>query len=161
MDVKHLLELLKLSPLPGEGGYYRRTFSSAHPVHGGNIAGSAIYYLITAASGSALHRLKESDEMFHYYCGDPVEMLLWDESSSQIHYPALGNRLELGELPQLLVPAGCWQAMRLRNGGKWALLGTTVTPGYQSQDFELAAPGQSPHTPDSLRKELSSWMANA
>lgn len=161
MDVKRIIHSLQLSPLPMEGGYFRRTFTSPHPVNGDNIAGTAIYYLITADSGSALHRLKESDELFHYYCGDPIEMLVWDESSPQIDYPALGNRLEQGEVPQLLVRAGCWQAMRLRQGGTWALLGTTVTPGYQPHDFELADSRLLQEAPSSLQKELSPWLANA
>lgn len=161
MDAKTVIKLLDLSPLPYEGGYFRRTFTSKHCDSTGFSSGTAIYYLITPESGSALHRLRRSDELFHYYSGDPVEMALYIEGADTITYPLLGNRLIIGETPQILVSAGVWQGMRLQTGGKWALLGTTVTPGYQDQDFELASPKLLESLPHPLKKEMAPWLANA
>ena len=90
-----------------------------------------------------------SDEMFHFYLGDPVEMLqLFPDGRSAL--VALGPDLKAGQQVQLLVPAGVWQGTRLVEGGEVALLGCTVTPGFDFADYrsgsyeELAAkwPGE-------------------
>jgi predicted cupin superfamily sugar epimerase len=119
--------LLRLEPLPMEGGFFRETYRSPHS--------SAIYYLLTPAVFSALHRLP-GDEIFHFYFGDPVEMLqLWPDGSSQ--RTMIGNDLAHGCEPQVVVPGGVWQGCRLRDGGSVALLGTTMAPGFDVADFEL------------------------
>ena len=94
-------------------------------------------HLLTDEPGSfsALHRLA-TDEVYHFYLGDPVEMLLLhaDGASSR---PVLGPDLIAGQQVQLVVPRGTWQGSRLVAGGRWALLGTTMAPGFDSGDFEL------------------------
>ena len=91
----------------------------------------------------------DSDEIFHFYLGDPVEMLqLHPDGSSAVSI--LGQDLEAGQQVQVLVPAGVWQGMRLIGEGTMALLGCTVVPGFNYADYhnagysELAAkwPGQ-------------------
>ena len=82
-----------------------------------------------------MHRLA-SDEVFHFYAGDPVEMLLLFPSRVARRV-TLGNDLEAGQLPQLVVPAGTWQGAALVGSGNVALLGTTVSPGFEMRDFEL------------------------
>jgi predicted cupin superfamily sugar epimerase len=145
-DAAEIIELLGLAALPGEGGYYRETFVSEATVAtaagpaggpGDRRAGSAIYYLLTAESFSALHRLR-SPEIFHFYLGDAVEMLLIPPHGDARQL-RIGIDLRAGERPQLLVPAGVWQGSRVVDGGSWALLGTTMSPGYDAQDFELGA----------------------
>jgi len=138
-----LLEILELKPLPLEGGYYRETYRSSlvlpasylsgtYP--GCRSAGTAIYYLLTPETFSALHRLR-GDEVFHFYLGDPVEMLqLPPDGTGQLL--TLGTDLRSGQLPQALAPAGVWQGSRLRPGGQFALLGTTMAPGFDFADFE-------------------------
>lgn len=143
--VEDVIKKLDLKPLPGEGGYYRESYRS--PLRselkgeGGlsvsRSAGTAIYYLITPEEFSALHRL-HFDEIFHFYAGDPVEMLQID-SNFDHRLIEISTNLLNGAQPQIVVPAGSWQGTRLKSGGKWALLGTTMTPGFEFSDFELAS----------------------
>src|SRR5207245_2095434 len=91
-------------------------------------AGTAIYYLLTPDTFSALHRLP-TDEVYHFYLGDPVEMLqLWPDGSGRVG--TLGQDVRAGQLLQVIVPRGVWQGSRLRPGGAFALLGTTMAPGF-------------------------------
>jgi predicted cupin superfamily sugar epimerase len=74
--------------------------------------------------------------VFHFYLGDPVEMLqLWPDGSYRV--VVLGTDLPAGERPQVVVPQGVWQGARLRHGGRLALLGTTVAPGFDYADYEI------------------------
>lgn len=54
----------------------------------------------------------------------------------------LGTRLDQGEVPQIVVPAGCWQ--QARSLGAWTLVGCTVAPGFTFDGFEMAPPGFAP-----------------
>ena len=81
-----------------------------------------------------MHRL-QSDEIFHFYLGDPVEMLqLSPDGTGQT--VVLGSDLRVGMQPQVVVPRGVWQGSRLVAGGKFALLGCTVAPGFDFADYE-------------------------
>jgi hypothetical protein len=132
--------LLNLEPHPSEGGFYRRTYASSSAVElarGVRPAGTAIYYLLAPGTFSELHVL-ESDEIFHFYLGDPVEMLqLYPGGRSAVF--TLGPDLEAGQHVQLVVPAGVWQGVRLIANGKVALLGCTVTPGFDFADYRSAS----------------------
>ena len=142
LTVRDIIELLRLESLSQEGGYYRETYRSelvvpreALPVgYGGDrTASTAIYYLLTPTDCSLLHRVK-SDEVFHFYAGDAVEMLqLWPGSDGRV--VRIGNNLVAGDVPQMIVPKGVWQGARLTAGGRWALLGTTVAPGFEFADY--------------------------
>jgi predicted cupin superfamily sugar epimerase len=104
---------------------------------GARPAGTAIYYLLEAGTFSEMHQLA-SDEIFHFYLGDPVEMLqLYPDGSSAIF--TLGPDLQVGQHVQLVVPAGIWQGTRLIGGSKVALLGCTVTPGFDYADYRSAS----------------------
>lgn len=133
MTAEDVITLLELAPLPGEGGYFRQTWFSGEP---DTPAATAIYYLVTPDAYSGLHRL-DTAELFHFYAGDPCTMLqVWpDGAVSEI---TIGNDLAAGQRPQVLVPPRVWQGTRLAPGGSWALLGTTMTPGYRPDRFELA-----------------------
>jgi predicted cupin superfamily sugar epimerase len=90
--------------------------------------------LLTPDTFSALHRLR-GEEVFHFYLGDPMEMLqLAPDGSGRL--VLLGTDLLSGQQPQTVVPAGVWQGSRLRPGGAFALLGTTMAPGFDFADFE-------------------------
>lgn len=130
-----LKQLLQLEPLPVEGGFFRRTYTASSTDGAGNATLSAIYYLVTPSDFSRFHRVSK-DELFHFYAGDPVELI---QITPEGHWTtrALGNKLEEGQRPQQLVPANNWQALKLAHGGEWALLGTTVTPAFDFQDFEI------------------------
>jgi predicted cupin superfamily sugar epimerase len=136
LTAQDLIELLRLEPLPREGGYYRETYrAGVHLPLRGEIrsAGTAIYYLLTADTFSALHRLP-SDEVYHFYLGSPVELLLLEPGGGRV--VTLGADLRIGQVPQLVVPAGCWQGSCVAAGGDFALLGTTVVPGFEFNDYE-------------------------
>jgi hypothetical protein len=132
--------LLNLQPHPIEGGFYRRTYTSASALElprGIRPAGTAIYYLLEQGSFSEMHVL-DSDEVFHFYFGDPVEMLqLYPDGRSALFI--LGPDLQAGQHVQLAVPAGVWQGTRLIGSGKVALLGCTVTPGFDFADYRNAS----------------------
>ena len=144
MDTNFILQHLDLKPLPGEGGYYRETYRSGETLSHHSLPerytvdksfGTAIYYLITTDTFSALHRVP-SDELFHFYLGDPVNMLrLFPDGSGDTL--VLGNDLSNGQLPQCSVPRYAWQGMRLIDGGQFALMGTTVAPSFDFSDLEM------------------------
>ena len=96
---------------------------------------TAIYYLVTPDDFSALHKVA-SDEIFHFYSGDPVEMIQIDEDGKLTHH-TLGSDIFKGQSPQVVVRHGVWQGLRLKHGGAWALMGTTVSPGFEFEDFVL------------------------
>jgi predicted cupin superfamily sugar epimerase len=99
---------------------------------GQRCASTAIYYLLTPGTFSEMHRLP-TDEVFHFYLGDPVEMLqLHPDGRGEVI--RIGNNLAAGEWPQVLAPGDVWQGSRLV-GGRLALLGTTVAPGFEYADY--------------------------
>ena len=123
-----------MKPLPGEGGYYVETYRSGAKTGGGKNLATAILYLITPEACSKLHRLS-SDEIWHFYLGDAVTMLeLHPDGSSEV--VALGRDITNGQRLQVVVPAGTWQGCFLNEGGKFALMGCTVAPGFEFEDFE-------------------------
>ena len=150
MDADAIKRTLNLAPLTFEGGFFKETYrsevqipSSALPdrYDGDRSAGTAIYYLLDRTTFSGLHRLK-SDETYHFYQGDPVEMLM-------LFPDGHGERVILGSVadghrPQHTVPAGVWQGSRLLGAGAVALMGTTMSPGFAREDFE------GPNDPEAL-----------
>ena len=137
-DVERMIRILGLTPHP-EGGFFRETFRSALSVGGGasRSASTAIYFLLPAGACSAFHVIGAADEIWHHYGGDAVELHTITPAGDH-GIAVLGNRLEEGERPQLLVPAGTLQAAFAR-GPRAALCGCTVTPGFDFSDFALPA----------------------
>jgi len=133
-----IIGLLDLAPLEGEGGFFRQTWIRPSAGTGPDVHPEAtcIYYLITPGSFSALHRLRH-DEIFHFYLGDPCRQTIIGPDGSLEHV-ILGPDLRNGILVQHVVPGGAWQATRLCDGGRFALLGTTMSPGFHESGFELA-----------------------
>lgn len=139
MQAGEIIRLLALEPHPKEGGFFREIYRSEGSfAPGGAFTGlrshsTAIYYLLTPQTCSSMHRLP-GDELFHFYLGDPVEML-------QLHPDGRGDLVTLGPDPRTMelvhvVGGGIWQGARLREGGRWALLGTTMSPGFDYADYE-------------------------
>lgn len=135
-EAENIIAQLGLQPLPGEGGFYRRTWTG--PETAGRAAGTAIYFLITPEGFSALHRLA-TDEVWHFYAGDPVQLVLLDPATSRMRIVPLGADVLAGQIPQQAVPAGVWQGARLADGAGrgWALLGCTMAPGWVEREFIL------------------------
>jgi uncharacterized protein len=134
-----LIHFLHLKPLPGEGGWYRETYRSVRQLPGiARPVSTAIYYLLTPDTCSALHRLP-GDEVFHFYLGDPVEMLqLGPNPEDGGRILTLGSDIGVGQQVQTVVPGGLWQGSLLRAGGAFALMGTTMAPGFDFADYEAA-----------------------
>ena len=133
MTAQEVIQALQLEPLTMEGGYFRRNYCSEKLTEDGKPMGTAIYYLMTPDSFSRLHKLP-SDEVYHFYMGDPVELtVLFPNGTGKT--VLLGNDLTKGMLPQFCVPAHSWQGSCLAQGGAWALLGTTMAPGFVDADF--------------------------
>jgi predicted cupin superfamily sugar epimerase len=144
MTAEDVKKLLGLRPHPREGGWYVRTYEANEWVSaevfedrryaGERRTGTAIYYLLEPGTFSEMHRLK-SDEVFHFYAGDAVEMLQLKEGGTGT-VVVIGNDLLRGQRPQVVVSRGVWQGTRLVEGGRWALLGCTVSPGFEFEDYE-------------------------
>ena len=143
MTADEVKQLLQLEPLAIEGGFFRETYRSRWNVsaeylpdgfRGSRSIGTAIYYMITPETFSPLHRLPGT-EVFHFYAGDPAIMLqlLPDGRSRTV---TLGSDLRAGQQPQVVVRGQVWQGCRLGPEGKWALLGTTMSPGFDYADYE-------------------------
>ena len=143
MTGKKIIDILDLHPLPKEGGYYRETYRSeetispdALPVRYANSKSmsTAIYFLLTPDTCSTLHKLP-TDEIFHFYLGDPVIMLqLHPDLTSEVI--TLGPEIDNGRHVQVIVPKDTWQGSLLKAGGKYALLGTTMAPGFDFSEYE-------------------------
>ena len=135
MNAEDIKRTLNLQPHP-EGGFYRQTYISDERIgmaRGARALGTAIYYLLEPGTFSEMHAIN-SDEVFHFYLGDPVEMLqLHPDRGSALF--TMGPDLQAGQHVQLVVPAGVWQGTRLVEGGKLALLGCTVSPGFDFADY--------------------------
>lgn len=142
LSSQKVIDILGLTPHPEEGGYFIETHR-ADEVHaaanlparysGYRCHSTAIYYLLTPDTFSHMHKL-ESDEFFHFYCGDPCEMVqLHPDGSGEI--VVLGTDLVAGQRPQVRVPRSSWQGMRLLPGGEFGLMGCTVAPGFEFVDY--------------------------
>jgi len=143
MTADEVKKILGLTPHPREGGWYVRTYEAVEMVNvdarydGPRRTGTAIYYLLEPGTFSEMHVL-ESDEIFHHYMGGAVEMLqlLPDGTSKRV---VIGKDLSAGERPQVVVPRGVWQGSRLVAEEGWALLGCTVSPGFEFADYKAAS----------------------
>jgi hypothetical protein len=131
-----LISKLGLEPHP-EGGYFREVFRSRHKVKPSDeraerSALTTIYFLLLKGQHSRWHRVA-SDEAWHFYEGDPL-VVYWIDDRNGGHEEVLASGR-----PLCVVPAGCWQAAKPR--GEYTLVGCTVGPGFDFQDFEMISPG--------------------
>lgn len=120
-----IIKKLKLKPHPREGGYFFETYRLKYK---NNSVSTAIYFLLTPETFSAMHKL-DKDEIFHFYAGGPVEMLLLfpDGTGKTV---VLGSDILNGMAPQVVVKKNVCQGSRLVKG-RFALLGTTMAPGFE------------------------------
>jgi len=128
-----------------EGGYFTESYRSDES-HSSTCLparyksdrsfGTAIYFLLKERSFSAFHRL-QSDETWHFYTGSPIEIFVLTNAGDLEHF-LIGNNPEAGEVFQLTISRGQWFAARLVNQSSFGLIGCTVAPGFQFDDFELA-----------------------
>jgi len=135
-----LIELLDLKPHP-EGGHFRETFRdcglapAGQDTDQGRGHSTAIYYLLRAGEMSRWHRV-DAAEVWHFYQGAPLELSIGRQTY------ILGPDIDQAQVPQIVVPAGAWQAAR--SLGDYTLVGCTVAPGFSFEHFELAPEGFRP-----------------
>ena len=143
-DIERLVQELNLAPHP-EGGFFSETYRSGgaipQEVLGEQYQGdrnfcTGIYFLLTSDSFSAFHKIKQ-DEIWHFYKGSSIE-LHQISPSGQYFKSMVGNNITAGHVPQLVVPGGNWFAAAITEPDRYALVGCTVAPGFDFQDFVLA-----------------------
>ncbi|MEU2712646.1 cupin domain-containing protein [Streptomyces sp. NPDC007205] len=130
---EELIAHYRLEPIPREGGLFRRTWEGPEGADG-RPAGSAIVALLTADDFCALHRLP-TDEIWHFYLGDPLHLLLLAPDGTT-RTEVLGPAPLSGQHVQLTVPARTWMGARVAPGGAWSFFGCTMAPGFTYADYE-------------------------
>ena len=146
-EIDLIIEKLYLEPHP-EGGYYKEVYrsegivskSSLPPgIDGERNYCTSIYFLLTSENFSAFHRIKQ-DEIWNFYAGSPLNIHLIDEKGNYA-CQSVGNTISKGLFPQFVVPANTWFASEVP-GNNYALVGCTVSPGFDFEDFELGSRAQ-------------------
>jgi predicted cupin superfamily sugar epimerase len=152
MDARasHLIEQLGMVPHP-EGGYFREVYRSptrVQPADGRAPRASltTIYFLLISGEVSRWHRVA-SDEVWHYYEGDPLELWSADAGFNEVTRHQLG-RVGDDMWPVQVITAGEWQAARTT--GSYTLVGCTVGPGFDFSDFEML--DQRPDEAEAVRR---------
>jgi uncharacterized protein len=142
-EAKYWIEKLQLEAHP-EGGYFRQTYRSEVSIAqealpagfaGARAASTAIYFLLEGENFSAFHRLR-SDEVWHFYAGDPLVVHVIEPEGNYSSI-LLGCDLEAGQVLQGVVRAGCWFASHVADWNSFSVVGCTVAPGFEFDDFEL------------------------
>lgn len=142
--IEKLVEKFRMQPHP-EGGWYAETYRSTEKINqqalpsrfsGDRCFSTAIYFLLPSGVFSAFHRI-HSDECWHFYEGVPLHIYVINEEG-KLSIIKLGKNLDGDEIYQALVPAGCWFASMPAMKDGYSLVGCTVSPGFEFEDFELA-----------------------
>ncbi len=145
------IEKLKLSQHP-EGGFYRETYRSdlainfhterEHPSQNDRVAtrsiSSTIYYLLEGGQKSMFHRMKNADEIWHFYTGSSLTLFIINKITKSVSELKLGTEPEKGEMFQILIKRGSWFGGIVNDSTSYALVGCTVFPAFSFADFELA-----------------------
>ena len=161
---KQIIEMLVLKRYP-TGGFVAETYRSPQHIprealppsyEGSRPFGSVLYFLVTPEAQIRLHRVR-SDQMYHHYLGEPLEvLLLYPDGTGEIK--VVGSDLAAGMRPQLFIPGGTFHISRLRAGSNFALLGTTEWPGFEPSDLELGDPNKLTADYPALRDEIKDFM---
>ena len=142
-------ELLKLAPNVQEGGFFASVYQSSIIIPNKDLKGfdesphgrpicSAIYYFLETPGCSVMHRVT-GDMLYHFYAGDPVQMLQLHPQGSKVRtdVSVFGGHLALLQEPMKVIPGGTWLGSRLMPGGKWALMGVSMAPGFDPVDYSI------------------------
>ena len=136
MQPEDIIQKLNLIPLADEGGFYRQTWVSDINLEGKPIGTAIYFFLINSYDGfSALHTLP-FPEIYHFYLGNPLELSLFHKNG-KVEQITMGQNILNEEHPQFTVPGGVTQGSRIIDEGKFALIGTTMSPGFTTEDFYL------------------------
>jgi predicted cupin superfamily sugar epimerase len=138
-EATQVIDALGLQRHP-EGGWYVETWRA--PAAGNERpAGSAILYLLAEGERSHWHRV-DAAEVWQFAAGAPLELRTWRDGDDRVSTDRLGGDVVDGDRPQVVVPAGAWQAAR--SLGPWTLVGCVVAPAFSFDGFELAPDGWAP-----------------
>lgn len=127
-----------------EGGYFVETYRASESIaqtalparfKGERVFSTGIYFLLESHHISALHRIA-SDEMWHFYAGTALNIYVLDEDDT-LEIIRLGNNPDRGEVFQAVVPAGKWFGSKPAEENTYSLVGCTVAPGFDFEDFEM------------------------
>jgi len=168
VTAEQIIELLGLKPHP-TCGLVAETYRALERIPdealpsmyaGSRPFASVLYFMVTADARIRLHRIR-SDQMYHHYIGEPLEvLLLYPDGRGEIKI--LGSDLIAGMRPQLLIPGGTFHTSRLVKGRAatgFALLGTTEWPGFESPDLELPEPTKLIAAYPTLRREIEEFTS--
>ncbi len=141
---KYYISKLQLMPHP-EGGYFKEVYRSDEIIMSENLPkrftsnrnySTSIYFLLDGEQKSNFHRLK-SDEIWHFYEGSSIKIFVIDVLGNLSEY-LLGKNLDEGGKFQLVIKRNNWFAAELKEENSYSLIGCTVSPGFNYEDFELA-----------------------
>jgi predicted cupin superfamily sugar epimerase len=125
-------------------GFVRETYKSNFviapgglpaPFQAGRPAGTALYFMVTPEAPVKLHRI-DNDQLYHYYLGDPIEVLLLRENGDS-ELVVVGPNILGGELVQLLIPGNTFHTARLTGRRRWFLGASTEWPGVVVRDRDV------------------------
>ena len=159
-EIEQIINQLELKAHP-EGGYFKETYRSTgiiktdslnHNFTSERNYSTCIYFLLTSEKFSALHRIKQ-DEIWHFYKGSPIKLHIIT-NDGKYSYHIIGNQLSNGEVPQFVVPGGCWFAAEVLENNSYSLAGCTVSPGFSFEDFELPSQKELIQLFPHLKKEI-------
>lgn len=135
VPAKAIIRLLDLQPNTVEGGYFAGTYP---PADMQNPPSSAIYYFLGKSDRSVMHQVK-GDMLYHFYKGDPVEMLLLYPEGSPVKSEVVifSNDIVAGGRPMMVIPGGTWIGSRVLKGGSWSLMGVTMAPPFNPAEYAI------------------------
>ncbi len=143
-DSTYWIEKLGMQKHP-EGGYYKEVYRSDEIIHHQSLPSrfeedrcfsTAIYFLLEGDSFSAFHRIK-SEEIWHFYKGTSLTLFIIEEDG-RLTLIKLGDNPDKDEHLQIVVPRNTWFAAQVNEKKSFTLVGCTVAPGFDFNDFELA-----------------------
>ncbi|MDP2038984.1 MAG: cupin domain-containing protein [Ignavibacteria bacterium] len=141
---KVIAERLSLQPHP-EGGYFKEVYRAEDKIEmvalpkrfsGDRNVCTSIYFILAGNDKSHFHKIK-SDEIWHFYSGSVLFLHQIDINGNYSRIK-IGNDIVAGETPQAIIPHGNWFAAEVEDKNSFALVGCTVSPGFDFADFELA-----------------------
>ena len=142
-SIEKIINKLNLKPHP-EGGYFTETYRSVGEIKkesldisydGNRNFSTCIYFLLTSNKFSAFHKIKQ-DEIWHFYDGSPIKIYVISKEG-RLSCQIIGRDFSKGEVPQFIVSGGSWFAAEVLNENDYSLVGCTVSPGFDFNDFEL------------------------
>ncbi len=166
LTAEEIIDLLGLKQHP-TCGFVTETYRSKREIplgalpsgyEGGRPYGAVLYFLVTPAAQIVLHRIR-SDQMYHHYLGDALEvLLLYPDGSGAV--AVAGPDLAAGMRPQVFIPGGTFHVSRLRPGSRYALLGTSAWPGAEPPDVEVGHPDELMRMYPAFRQEISAFAGH-